>query len=95
MYYRVIRYNFDPSKYDEMMTHVDGVKDEIRAMPGLTFVHVCQTGDDEAMIVVQYDSKASADANEQQALAILGGIGQFMTSAPQRQMGEVIWRADD
>lgn len=95
MYYRLTRYNFDPSKYDAMMAHVDAVKGEIRAISGLALVHVCQTGGDEGVVIAQYDSEASADAAHPQTLAILGGLAQFMTSAPQQQMGEVIWRSDD
>ncbi len=95
MYYRVTRYNFNSSKYDALMAQTDGVKGELRAISGLAFVHVCRTGDDEGMVIAQYDSQASADAAHQQTLAILGGMAQFMTSAPQQQMGEVIWRTDD
>ena len=95
MYYRVTRYNFDSSKFDALMAQPDGVKGELRVISGLAFVHVCRTGDDEGMVIAQYDSQTSADAAQQQTLAILGGMAQFMTSAPQQQMGEVIWRTDD
>ena len=78
-----------------MMAHVDGAKGELRAISGLAFVHVCRTGNDEGMVIAQYDSQASANAAHRQTLAVLGGMAQFMTSPPQQQMGEVIWRTDD
>jgi len=40
----------------------------------------------------KYNSTVLADAAHQQSLAILGGMARLLTSAPQRQMGEVIWR---
>jgi len=91
MYYRVTRYNFDSSKYDALMAQTGGVKGELRAISGSAFVHVCRTGNDEGMVIAQYDSQASADAAQQQSLAILGGMARLLTSAHRQQMGKVIW----
>ena len=95
MCYRVTRANFDPSKYDAMMAHMNGLNEQFRGISGLAYVHGCRTGEDEFIAIAQYDSKASADASQQQVLGILGGMAQFMTSAPRQQMGEVVWRTDD
>ena len=67
MYYRVTRYNFDSAKFDALMAQTDGVKGELRVILGLAFVHVCRTGNDEGMVIAQYDSQASADAAQQQS----------------------------
>ena len=95
MYYRVTRANFHPSKYDAMMAHINGLNEQFQGISGLAYVHGCRTGDSEFIAIAQYDSKASADASQQQVSGILGGMAQFMTSAPQQQMGEVVWRTDD
>ena len=58
--------NFNSSKYDALMEHTDGVKDELRAISGLTFVHACRTGDDEGMVIAQDDRQAADAAAHQQ-----------------------------
>ena len=95
MYYRVTAYKFDPSKYDAMMAYADNMKGQVRSIRGLTFVHTCRTGEDEGMVIGQYESEAAADAAQQEVNSVWAGLGQYMTSPPQVHAGEVIWRSDD
>ena len=95
MYYRITQYNFDPSKYDDLMAYGDSIKPKLKSIPGLNFGHEVRTGEDSAMVIAQYESAEAAEAAQSLVSEILSEFGRYMTSAPQIQAGTVIWSTDD
>ena len=91
MFYRVTRYEFAPERYDDILAWADKRTDDIRAIPGLSTVDTFVSGPGEGMIVAAYESEADFEAAADTVMAILGDMGQFMTSAPMTASGTVDW----
>ena len=91
MFYRVTRYEFSPERYDDILAWADTKADEIRAIDGLQSVDTFVAGPGEGMIVAAYDSEAHFNAAEATVMAILGDMGQFMSSPPMTSSGTVDW----
>ncbi len=58
---------------------------------GLLSVDTFVSGPGEAMIVAAYDSEDDFNAASDTIMAILGEMGQFMSSAPMTSSGTVDW----
>ena len=95
MYYRITHLAFDPNKYDDLMAHSNSVKDQMRAIKGLIFTHMFRTGEDKLGVIARWESLAALEAGQQEINNVMGGMAQFLTSTPEQEMGEVIWRTDD
>ncbi len=91
MFYRVTRYEFPEDRYDEILAWADTKGDAIRAVSGLQSVDTFVSGPGEGMIVAAYDSEDDFNAAADTILAILGDLGQFMSSAPMTSSGTVDW----
>ena len=91
MFYRVTRYEYPAERYDEVLAWATSRTDEIRAIDGLIAVDTFQAGPGEGVIVAAYQSEANFQAAKDQVMAILGDMGQFMTSAPMTSSGTVDW----
>jgi hypothetical protein len=91
MFYRVTRYEFPQERYDEILAWADTKADAIRAVDGLLSVDTFVSGPGEAMIVAAYDSEDDFNAASDTIMAILGEMGQFMSSAPMTSSGTVDW----
>ena len=91
MSYRITDVSFDPSKNDEFYAYADSLRDQLKAVNGLKFVHVIDVDEGQSMIIARYDSQESAVAANETIQGILGGLGQFMTAPPNRRGGPITW----
>ena len=91
MFYRVTRYEYPEERYDEILAWADSKADQIRAIDGLQSVDTFVAGPGEGMIVAAYDSEDHFNAAADTVMAILGDMGQFMTSPPMTSSGTVDW----
>ncbi len=92
MYYRVTTYGTDPARRDEGFAFADTKREQLKAIAGMQWIHVCDTDDvGGLMIIACYESTESAEAASEQVTAILGEMAQFMISAPQVKAGPVSW----
>ena len=91
MSYRITDVNFDPSKNDEFYAYADSIRDQLKAVNGLKFVHVIDVDEGQSVIIARYDSEESAVAANETIQDILVGMGQFMTAHPNRSGGSITW----
>ena len=85
MSYRITDVSFDPCRNDEFYAYADSIRDQLKAVNGLKFVHVIDVDEGQSVIIARYDSEESAVA------ANLAGMGQFMTAPPNRRGGPITW----
>jgi len=62
MSYRITDVSFDPSKIDEFYAYADTLRDQLKAVNGLQFVHVIDVDEGQSVIIARYDSEESAVA---------------------------------
>ena len=93
MYYRITNYNFDPSRYDEMLAYANSVKTDLHNIAGLNSANVCRSGENQAIIIAEYVDKKSLEAAAAQVAEIMSGLGAYMTAPPKATIGEVIWKS--
>ena len=91
MSYRITDVSFDPSKIDEFYAYADTLRDQLKAVNGLQFVHVIDVDEGQSVIIARYDSEESAVAANETIQDILAGMGQFMTAPPNRRGGPITW----
>ena len=91
MSYRITEISYDPSKKDELFSYVDTQRDQIKAVNGLQLVHVIDIDEGKSVIIARYVSEESAVAATETVQGILAGMGQFMTSPPNRRGGPITW----
>ena len=91
MSYRITDISFDPSRNDEFYAYADSLRDQLKAVNGLKFVHVIDVDEGQCVIIARYDSEESAVAASETIKCILEGMGQFMTAPPNRRGGPITW----
>ena len=89
MFYRVTKYSFEDERYDEILAWSETVRVSIEGIDGLQHVDVFRSAPGEGMIVAAYDSEAAFTAASETVTAVLGEMGQFMTSPPHTYSGTV------
>jgi len=94
-YYRVTTYEFDPQKFDDMIAYADGIKDDVNKIEGLSFAHVCRTGENTATIIAQYNNEEAMLNATPKFREIMGGMRQFFTSPPIPLGAEIIWKSNN
>ena len=91
MSYRITDISFDQSRYDEFYAYADSLRDQLKAVNGLKFVHVIDIDEGKSVIIARYDSQESAVSASDTIQGILEGMGQFMTAPPNRRGGPITW----
>jgi len=91
MSYRITDVNFDPSRNDEFYAYADSLRDRLKAVNGLKFVHVIEVDEGQSVIIARYDGEESAVSANETIQGILAGMGQFMTAPPNRRGGPITW----
>ena len=62
MSYRITDISFDPSRNDEFYAYADSLRDQLKAVNGLKFVHVIDVDEGQSVIIARYDSEESVVA---------------------------------
>jgi len=91
-YMRFVRAIIDPSKYDAMMSVVNGgVLDKYKDVPGLSRLLLVRVNETHMIAASGYVSKEAADAARENTDASLASVAAYMTAEPLIQQGNVVW----
>ena len=91
-YMRFTRAIFDPSKYDAMMSALDGQLEKLfKDIPGLYRLRVVKIAEDRMLAAAAYTDKSAADAARDTAQAALAGMAEYMTEPPFVREGDLVW----
>ena len=91
-YMRFVRAIIDPSKYDAVMSYLDGgVLENLKDIPGLSRVIITRIGEDRMLSASGYIDKTSADAAADKVQHVLSGISEYLTEPPLIREGELVW----
>ena len=88
-YMRHVFVDFDPAKYDAMISYFDTTTERSRGVAGLIRVRLSRILENRMVTVGVYDNKASADAGQENMRAIMAGIAEFVTGDYNIREGEV------
>ena len=88
-YARHVFVDFDPAKYDAMISYFDTTTERSRGVAGLIRVRLSRILENRMVTVGVYDNKASADAGQENMRAIMAGIAEFVTGDYNIREGEV------
>ena len=91
-YMRFTRAIFDPSKYDGMMSALDGQLEKLfKDIPRLYRLRVVKIADDRMLAAAAYTDKSAAEAARDTAQAALVGMAEYMTESPFVREGDRVW----
>ena len=91
-YMRFTRAIFDPSRYDAMMSSLDGQLEKLfNDISGLYRLRVVRIADDRMLAAAAYTDKSAADAARDTAQAALSGMAEYMTEPPFVREGDLVW----
>ena len=93
-YVRHVFFDFDPAKYDALMSYFDTTTERFRGVAGLIRVRLSRILENRTAAVAVYDNKASADAGQENMRAIMAGVTEFVTGDYNIREGEVVLRHD-
>ena len=92
-YMRFVRVVIDPTKYDAMMSYLNGgVLDSFKDIPGLSRVIITRNSEDHIFSATGYIDKTSADAAAETMQNAVAGLAEYVTEPPLIREGELVWR---
>ena len=92
--FRFTAFDFDPTKYDAMMSSFDNARDRVKNIPGLLNVRVVRTLENRMMVMAGYRSKEAMNAATETHRSIFADFAQYMTGEPVVRAGEVVARVN-
>ena len=93
-YMRHVFVNFDPAKYDALMSYFDTTTEPFRVVLGLIRVRLARILENRMVSVAVYDNKSSADAGQENLKSIMAGMTEFVTGDYNVREGEIVLRQD-
>ena len=90
--FRYTAFDFDPTKYDAMMSSFDAVKDRVKDIPDLLNVRVVRTLENRMMVMSGYRSRDALDAATEAHGSIFADFGQYIVGEPLVRAGERVAR---
>ena len=83
--------DIDSSKYDPLMAYMDGKKEQFRGISGLLRLRIARIAENRLVAATIYDSKASSDAAQENAAAVMAGGSEFFTGNVVLLQGDLVW----
>ena len=83
--------DIDSSKYDSLMAYMDSKKEQFRGISGLLRLRIARIAEDRLVAATIYDSKASSDAAQENAAAVMAGGSEFFTGNVVLLQGDLVW----
>ena len=83
--------DIDSSKYDSLMEYMDSKKEQFRGISGLLRLRIARIAEDRLVAATIYDSKASSDAAQENAAAVMAGGSEFFTGNVVLLQGDLGW----
>ena len=93
-YTRHVFGDFDPAKYDALMSYFDTTTERYRGVSGLIRVRLVRILENRMVAGATYDNKASADSGQENMRAIMAGVAEFFTGDYNIREGEVVLHHD-
>ena len=92
--FRFTAFDFDPTKYDAMMSLLDTVKDRLKGISELRNVRVVRTLENRMMVMAGYGSKKAMEAGTEAHSSIFADFAGYITDTPIVLGGEVVGRVN-
>ena len=92
--FRFTAFDFDPAKYDAVMSLLDSVKDRLNDISDLLNVRVVRTLENRMMVMAGYRSKEAMNAATETHRSNFADFAQYMTGEPVVRAGEVVARVN-
>jgi len=83
--------DIDSSKYDSLMAYMDSTKEQFRDLSGLLRLRIGRIAENRIVAAAIYDSKASSDAAQENAAAVMAGGSEFFTGNVVLLQGNLVW----
>jgi len=83
MYARVISFQVDPAKIEEMRAKLPSIKSQLKTMAGLVDWYSVWRADGRGYVLTVFKDKASADASLGLAGDIWGGLSKLLNGQPK------------
>ena len=90
--FRYTAFDFDPTKYDAMMSSFDAVKDRIKDTPDLLNVRVVRVLENRILVMSGYRSRDALDAATEAHGSIFADFAQYISGEPLVRAGERVAR---
>ena len=91
-YMRFIRVVIDPTKYDAMMSYLNGgVLESFKDIAGLSRVFIMRNSEDHIFSAAGYIDKTSADAAAETMQNAVAGMAEYITEEPLIREGKLVW----
>ena len=92
--FRYTAFDFDPTKYDAMMSSFDAVKDRVKDIPNLLNVRVVRTLENRMMVMSGYRSRNALEAATEAHSSIFSDFAQYIVGEPLIRAGELVARVN-
>ncbi len=90
--FRFTAFDFDPTKYDAMISSFDTAKDRIKDIPDLLNVRVVRTLENRMMVMSGYRSSDALDAATGAYSSIFADFAQYIVGEPLARAGKRVAR---
>ena len=90
--FRFTAFDFDPTKYDAMMSSFDNARDRVKNIPGLLNVRVVRTLENRMMVMSGYRSRDALNAATEAHSSIFADFAQYIVGEPLVRSGERVAR---
>ena len=90
--FRFTAFDFDPSKYDSMMSSFEAVRKQLKDIPDLLNVRVVKTLENRMMVMSGYRSRNALEAATDKHSAIFADFAQYTVGQPLVRAGERVAR---
>ena len=90
--FRFTAFDFDPTKYDAMMSSFEAVRDRVKDIPDLLNVRVVRTLENRMMVMSGYRSRDALGAATEAHGSIFADFAQYIVGEPLVRAGERVAR---
>lgn len=91
MYHRMIRLHFEEDALDWLISFLESREPHMSSTEGLVSVDLVNTGSGEAMIIATWVSASNYQKTSGGLEAMLGEMGDRLTSTPHGHEGNVVY----
>ena len=92
--FRFTAFDFDPSKYDSMMSSFEAVRPQLKDIPDLLNVRVVKTLENRMMVMSGYRSRNAMEAATEAHSSIFSDFAQYIVGEPLIRAGELVARVN-
>ena len=92
--FRFTAFDFDPSKYDSMMSSFEAVRPQLKDIPDLLNVRVVKTLENRMMVMSGYRSRDALNAATEAHSSIFSDFAQYIVGEPLIRAGELVARVN-